>query len=193
MWAIQPGSPSATPLNVPLNPLDPGVNMKGWSWRTASRSHRVAKTSTKVLCRSLGRRIRSDTATPQLPGAVRCTPSCSSGMTKSHRLGASYYGRSYYYHSSVTMAQLPIDAQVQAACAFLDSFAPGTRRPRGSTTEYERRARSRPDPARGGELLCLESTLVPRPIIRTSWPSSTRPCSISASSCSLSWPWPGSR
>ncbi len=39
-----PGFPAANPLSMPLNPFDPRVNMKGWSWRTASSSQTVAKT-----------------------------------------------------------------------------------------------------------------------------------------------------
>ncbi len=39
---------------MPLNPLDPRVNMKGWSCSAASSSHTVAKISRNVRCRSLG-------------------------------------------------------------------------------------------------------------------------------------------
>lgn len=49
-----PGFPAASPLSMPLNPFDPRVNMKGWSWSAASSSHTVARTSRKVRCRSRG-------------------------------------------------------------------------------------------------------------------------------------------
>ena len=49
-----PGFPAARPFSMPLNPLDPRVNMNGWSWSAASSSQTVARTSRKVRCRSLG-------------------------------------------------------------------------------------------------------------------------------------------
>ena len=54
--ATQPGFPLAKPCNMPLNPLDPPVNMNGCICRTASRSHTVASVSWNVRCRSLGGR-----------------------------------------------------------------------------------------------------------------------------------------
>ena len=57
-----PGFPAASPLSMPLNPLDPRVNMNGWSCSAASSSHTVAKTSRKVRCRSLGGGLAARTA-----------------------------------------------------------------------------------------------------------------------------------
>ena len=52
--ATQLGLLAARLLSMPLKPFDPRVNMNGCSWRTASRSQTVARTSWKVRWRSLG-------------------------------------------------------------------------------------------------------------------------------------------
>ncbi len=46
--AIQLGLPWAVPCNIPLRPLTPGVNMRGWSWSAASNNQTVARRSRKV-------------------------------------------------------------------------------------------------------------------------------------------------
>ena len=57
--ATTEGLPAATPSSIPLNPREPAVNMKGWSWRTPSSSHTEARASWRTRRPSGGRQARS--------------------------------------------------------------------------------------------------------------------------------------